>query len=219
MATFNEFYGQWKDVIRVTTSADLTRGLYFQDDRDDEGFDILPDFFKEYGEEWAILVASKFEARSSLAGRLDKMGLAKFRMIFDRHLLNLSKTKFDEEYLRSSDERALFLIHEKVPPVRVSSALNSARNASFDFILLKSEGIFSGKEKALFSAISTLFMIEMNHIMRVYVYYAQQNSKAADIFKVVMRGDDACQFDYAPPTTNGQMSYPDKSKYGMVDLF
>lgn len=219
MATFNEFYADWKDAIRVTTSADLTRGLYFQDERDEEGFDILPDFFKEYGEEWAVLVATKFEGRSSLAGRLDKMGLAKFRMIFDRHLLNLSKTKFDEEYLRSSDERALFLIHEKIPPVRVSSALNAAKNASLDFIISKSDGQFGAKELALLSAVSTLFMIEMNHILRVYVYYAQKNAKTTDMFKVVMRGDDSCQFDYAPPTTNGQMSYPDKSRYGMVDLF
>jgi|GEM_PF-3102116 len=219
MATFNEFYGQWKDVIRLTTSADLTRGLYFVDDRDHDGFDILPDFFKEYGEEWAVLVATKFETRSSLAGRLDKMGLAKFRMIFDRHLLNLSKTKFDEEYHKSSDERALFLIHEKIPPVRVSSALNAAKNASIDMIVAKSEGRFAHTELALTSAITTLFMIEMNHIFRAYVYFAQLNSKSEDVFNVVMKGDNKFQFDYAPPTTNGQMSYPDKSKYGMVDLF
>lgn len=219
MTAFKEFYAHWKDVIRVTTSADLTRGLYFTDDRDEDGFDILPDFFREYGEEWAVLVATKFEARSALAGRLDRMGLAKFRMIFDRHLLNLSKATFDESYHKSSDERALFLIYEKVPPVRICSALNSAKNASIDMIISKADGRFAHEQLALISAMTSLFMIELNHIMRAYVYFTKHNRRADDVFKVTMVCDDQFQFDYAPPTSNGQMSFPDKAKFGMVDLF
>lgn len=219
MSSFNEFYAQWKDLVGVTTSAELTKGMYFVDDRDHDGFDILPEFVKEHGEEWAVLIAAKFEKRSALAGRLDKMELAKFRMIFDRHLLNLSKAMFDEEYHKSSDERALFLIHQKVPPVRICSALTSMKNASIDMVIGKADGHFDHKELSLVSAMSTLFMIELNHIMRVYVYFAKQQEEQQKFFEVVMQRDHDVDYNYAPPTTNGQMSYPDKSKYGMVDLF
>lgn len=219
MTDFKEFYAQWKDAIRVTTSPDLTRGMYFTTERDEEGFDLLSNFIANHGEDWAVLVAAEFESRSALAGRLDADALAKFRMIFDRHMLNLSKAEFGEDYHMSSDERALFLIAQKVPPVRICSALSAAKNATIDMVIAKANGHAGAEETALISAMTTLFMIELNHIMRVYIYYAEQVPESKRIFEVVMPRDATVDFNYAPPTSNGQMSYPDKSRYGMVDLF
>lgn len=219
MPKFHEFYATWRERVRLTTTPELTSAIYFQDARDEEGFDALADFVADHGEDWAVLVAEVFEKRSALAGRLDRMALAKFRMIFDRHMLNLSYANFDAAYHQSSDERALFLIHAKVPPVRVSAGLNAARNASIDMITTR----MSGKPRAhvlhVISAMSTLFMVELNHILRVYIYYAKHNSDRRSIFEVVMLGDDDAKFDYAPPTRNGQMSLASASKLGLVELF
>lgn len=219
MSDFRVFYEQWKDVIRVTTSAEVTKGMYFAEARDTSGFGALPDFIEKYGEEWAVLTAGIFEVRSALAGRLDSLIMAKFRMVYDRHLLNLSRARFDEEYLSSSDERALFLIHQKVPPVRVCSALTACKNATIDMVLEKSGSKIGMDEVGLISAFSSLYMIEINHVMRVYVYFAQNNRRKENIFEVIRTGDDQVRFDYSKPETNGQMSYPDKSKFGMLEMF
>ncbi len=219
VAGFKEFYEQWKDTIRVTTSADVTWRMYARESRDLAGFDALNSFIEEHGEEWAVMVAGIFERRSALAGRLDRMALAKFRMVFDRHMLNLSRAEFDEAYLTSSDERALFLIFNRVPPVRVSSALTAAKNATIDMVTQKSCSISGDDQIGVISAFSTMFMIELNHIMRAYVYFAHNNRRAGELFDVVRSGDDDVRYDYTPPTVNGQMSMPDKSKVGVLELF
>lgn len=219
MVDFRHFYKEWKDLIRVRTSAELTRNMYFAESRDQFGFDSLPAFIERHGVDWAVLTAGIFELRSALAGRLDSYTMAKFRMIYDRHLLNLSKADFCDEYHSSSDERALFLIHQQVPPVRVCSALTACKNASIDMVLEKSGADFGPDVIGLVSAFSSLYMIEINHVMRAYVYYAQNCSSQDPIFDVVRNGDDEARFDYALPDTNGQMSYPDKSKVGMLEMF
>lgn len=219
MVNFREFYATWHERVRAVSSPELARELYFFENRDEVGFDLLPDFVKKQGEEWAVTVASVFEKRSSLAGRLDALDMAKFRMVFDRHMVNLSKAEFDEEYHSSSDERALFLIHTKIPPVRVCSALTAAKNATIDMIVDDANGTPNKQEIALISALSTIFMIEINHIMRVYVYYAKYNPEKQKIFEVTMDGDDEAHLDYAPPSSNSQMSYPDKTKYGLLEMF
>jgi len=216
---FREFYATWHGRVQAVSNPELARDLYFLEQRDKTGFDLLPDFIKERGEEWAVLVASVFEKRSSLAGRLDSLDMAKFRMVFDRHMVNLSKAAFDDDYHSSSDERALFLIHTKIPPVRVCSALTAAKNETIDMIVNGSDGPLNENEIALISALSTIFMIEINHIMRVYVYYAKYNPEKQKIFEVTMDGDDAAQLDYEPPSSNSQMSYPDKSKFGLMEMF
>ena len=218
-ASFNEFYAEWKDVIKVTTSPALTRDLYFVSDRDWQGFDILPGYIESQGVDWSIAVAGAFETSSALAARLDGIELAKFRMIFDRHIVNLSKAKFDEDYHKSSDERALFLVYHRVPPVRICSAMARVKNVTFDFVASHLEGEFAGKELDILSALSTMFFVELNHIMRVYIYFERFNPMQESKFQVVMAGDDEVRLDYEAPTTNGQMSYPDKSKFGQVELF
>lgn len=216
---FKEFYEQWKDTIRVTTSADVTWRMYAREGRDLTGFDALNQFIAEHGEEWAVMVAGIFERRSALAGRLDTMELAKFRMVFDRHMLNLSRAEFDEAYLLSSDERALFLIHQRVPPVRVSSALTAAKNATIDMVTQKASDKDLSKQIGVISAFSTMFMIELNHIMRAYVYFANANRRSGALFDVVRSGDDELRYDYTPPMTNAQMSMPDKKAVGVLELF
>lgn len=217
--SFNEFYAEWKDTIRVTTSAELTRDLYFMTERDRRGFDILPDYIAEQGVKWSVAVAQEFEVSSALAARLEPMELAKFRMIFDRHIVNLSRARFDEEYHGSSDERALFLIYKRVPPVRICSAMARVKNVTFDLLTDHVSGELHEREVSILSALSTLFFIEINHIMRAYVYFERFNPMQAHKFQVSMAGDDEVRLDYEAPTTNGQMSYPDKTRYGMVELF
>jgi len=219
VSEFKDFYRQWKGAIRVTSSVEFTRSIYFEEERDRIGFDVLPKFMEEHGVEWAVLVAAIFERRSALAGRLDQFALAKFRMVFDRHMLNLSKAEFDDAYHASSDERALFLIHQKVPPVRICSALAAAKNASLDMIVENAKNGVGEAEIALMGALSTLFMMELNHVMRVYVYFARADRRDEALFDVIRQGDNGVRFDYKPPTENGQMSFPEVEKTGMMELF
>ncbi len=203
----------------MSTSPELTRDLYFTTDRDRLGFDILPSYIEEQGVDWSVAVAKEFELGSALASRLDPIELAKFRMIFDRHMVTLSKAKFDEDYHRSSDERALFLIFHKVPPVRIFSAMSRVKNVTFDFLHQGIDGGMTKRETAILSALSTLFFIELNHMMRVYIYFERRAVDPLFSFDVILPGDDMPKPGYEPPITNSQMSYPDKSRYGMVDLF
>ena len=217
--TFNEFFGEWKDKVCVSTSPELTRELYFNSERDRLGFDVLPSYIKEQGVDWSVAVAKEFELGSALASRLDPIEVAKFRMIFDRHMVTLSKARFDEEYHRSSDERSLFLIFHKVPPVRIFSAMSRVKNVTFDFLHQGTEAGLGEREISILSALSTLFLIELNHIMRVYIYFERRSEDPLFSFDVILPGDEEPKEGYHPPVTNSQMSYPDKSRYGMVDLF
>jgi len=163
--------------------------------------------------------AREFELGSALAARLSGIDLAKFRMIFDRHMVLLSQAKFDDEYHKSSDERALFLIYHRVPPVRIFAAMSSVKNVTFDLLLKNRPEGLSKRDLAILSALSTLFLIELNHIMRVYIYFERQAEDPFFCFDVILPGDEAPRGDYEPPETNSQMSYPDKSKFGLMELF
>jgi len=219
LSSFNEFFAEWKDRVAVVTSADLTRDLYFSTERDELGFDILPDYIGQQGVEWSVAVAGEFELGAALASRLDCLDITKFRMIFDRHMVNLSKAQFDEDYLRSSDERALFLIFHKVAPVQIFSAMSRIKNVTFDLLHESCEDGLGERELSILSALSTLFFIELNHIMRVYVYFERYRDGNTSFFDVIKPGQNTPRDGYCLPTTNGQMSYPDKSKYGMMELF
>jgi len=219
VTTFNEFFAKWKDRVCVTTSPELTRDLYFNTKRDSVGFDILPTYIEEQGVDWSVEVAKEFELGSALASRLEGIDLAKFRMIFDRHMVVLSKAKFDEEYHKSSDERALFLIYHRVPPVRIFAAMSGVKNVTFDLLHKNCAEGLNERDLALLSALSTLFLIELNHIMRVYIYFERQAEDPFFSFDVILPGDEAPRADYEPPVTNSQMSYPDKSRYGLMEMF
>ena len=219
MGSFNAFFGEWKDRVQVATSVELTRELYFSTERDSFGFDILPEYIAERGVEWSVKVAGEFEVASALAAQLNSMDLAKFRMIFDRHMVNLSRVNFDEDYHRSSDERALFLIYNEVAPVRIFSAMSRVKNVTFDLLHANCETGLGERELAILSALSTLFFIELNHIMRVYIYFERFNAGQQAFFDVVRPGLDRPRPEYELPSTNGQMSYPDKTKYGFMEIF
>ena len=212
--SFSAFHAKWRDAVRVTTSPELTRELYFATERDLAGFDTLPLFFDACGEEWAVKIAKEFEVASSLASRLDAIERAKFRMIFERHVVRLTQAAFDADYHDSSDERALFLIHARVPPVRVCSAMARAKNATLDMIAEQTP-----VDMGLVSALTTLFLIELNHILRVYIYFERANGSKDSEFTVVMNGDGGVPQDYDAPKQNMQMSMPEKSENGGVDLF
>lgn len=218
VSEFSKFYEMWRDLVRVQKGSRHARDLYFHTDRDSEGYELLPDFFAARGEEWAVSVTRIFEQGSSLAARLDGPDLAKFRMIQDRHMVNLSKSLFDDDYHRTSDERALFFIFHKVPPVRVCSAMSRAKNSAFDLVYSYSAdtGVPSHR---LLSAMSTSFMAEVHHTLRAYVYFERFNSDAERHFEVVKAGDDGSKDDYSVPTRNRQMSFPDKKRHGTVELF
>ncbi len=218
MQGFSHFFNLWRSLVQVRNGASYGKNLYFQEDRDQVGFALMPDFFAECGEEWAVEVTGVFETGSSLAARLDAQDISKFRMIQDRHLVNLAKMRFDDDYHRTSDERALFLIYHKVPPVRFSSAMSRAKNHAFDII-----EAYARKNDAsasqLLSAMSTAFMAEVHHTLRAYVYFERYNSDAEAHFEVAKKGDEYTKDDYSVPTRNRQMSMPDKKRHGSVELF
>lgn len=216
---FSSFHAAWRDLIRVKTSAEHTRDLYFQTDRDARGFDLLPDFFACHGEEWAVTVTTLFEQGSALANRLDGAALEKFRMIQDRHLINVMKADFGDAYHSTCDERSLFLIHAQVPPVRVSSAFARAKNAAFDLLVQYQDDANRDSDLAVMSAMSTIFILETHHTLRAYVYFERYNSDAEAHFEVVRAADSQARDDYTAPTANKQMSMPDKSRHGTVEMF
>ena len=211
---FSAFHVKWKNAVRVQTSPEHTRQLYFATERDRAGFELLPDFFERRGEDWSVRVTKEFEIGSALASRLDAMERAKFRMIFERHLVRVTKALFDAEYHESSDERALFLVFARVPPVRVCSAMARAKNVTLDMLAEEGE-----VKVDLVSALTTIFLIELNHILRVYIYFERANGAEHAGFEVVKECDDVIPFDYDAPQQNLQMSLPDKPKGGGVDLF
>jgi len=215
---FRNFYDTWRALVRVQNGAQLGADLYFQTDRDRIGFEEMPDFFATCAEEWAVSVTQVFETGASLAARLDSAELAKFRMIQDRHLINLMKMRFDEEYHCSSDERALFLIFHKVPPVRFCSAMARAKNRSLDIL---SDYMSRNAQTAphLICAMTTAFMLELHHTLRAFIYFERFNSDAERHFEVAKDGDEITNSDYSAPTRNRQMTLPDKGKHGSVELF
>ena len=216
--TFNEFFGQHKDEVRLTTSPEQVRALYFSSERDALGFDRLPEFFKDWGVEWSVSFAKTFEAASGLRSRLEPLELATFRMIFDRHMVNLSQASFDQQYVDSSDERALFLIYHRIAPVRVCTAMAKVKSMTFDYVHNLAGGALKGDDFETLNALSTLFYIELNHIMRVYIYFNGARGGPTR-FEVVCEGDDEIPTDYAPPTTNSQMAYPNNPEAGGIELF
>ena len=218
MKDFSQFYNIWRPLVQVRNGAAHGRALYFQEPDDHTGFDQLESFFDECGEDWAVTLTSIFEEGSTLASRLDATGISKFRMIQDRHLVNFVKMAFDDDYHHTSDERALFLIFSKVPPVRFCSAMARAKNAT-----LGSVDQYCARTGAspmpMYRAISSAFMIELNHTLRAYVYFERFNSDAAAHFEVAKSGDESKAVDYSAPTRNRQMTLPDKSHHGSVELF
>jgi len=150
--TFNDFYKDWKDLVKVSSGVELTRDLYFATKRDALGFDILPDYIAQQGVRWSVTVAGEFELASALASKLDGMELAKFRMIFDR-----------------------------------------VKNVTFDFLHESCEDGLGERELSILSALSTLFFIELNHIMRVYIYFQRHNENAGSFFDVIGPGLDTLE--------------------------
>lgn len=215
---FRNFHAEWKGRVAGEQHSLRTRDFYLETPRDLSGFDILPDFIANHGEEWAVEYAAIFEREASIAARVDLDELLRFRMIFDRHLANLSSAQFDASFIASSDERSLFLIYHRIPPIRAVGALNKAKNASMDLVIGHAEGQFGHREMALISALSTLYMIEANHIMRVYMLFERlitpvdRRYRFSDI-------DGVLPVDYQPPTRNAQLSLPDKDDQGSVELF
>ena len=215
---FNAFYVHYKDRVCLTTDPEQVRSLYFTSERDKLGFDRLPEFFDAWGVEWSVSFATTFEATSGLRARLDPLQMASFRMIFDRHMVNLSKALFDEQYVNSSDERALFLIYNKIAPVRVCSAMAKVKSMTFDYVNNLAGGDLKNEDFEVLNALSTLFYIELNHIMRVYIYFAGTISDQMR-YDVIRDGDDSIPKHYAPPTTNSQMAYPNNPEAGGIELF
>jgi len=193
--------------------------LYFSDDKDELGFAFLPDFFDEWGVDWSVSFAATFESASGIAARLDRFELATFRMIFDRHMVNLVKCSFDEEYHNSSDERSLYLIYKKIPPVRVCSAISKVKSMTFEYVLDLGGKEMSKRHFTILNALSTLFYIELNHIMRAYIYFERAQAGNDSRFAVYMTGDDQLPADYELPVTNSQMAFPKKVEFGDIELF
>ena len=106
-----------------------------------------------------------------------------------------------------------------IPDDDQASAMARVKNVTFDLLTDQASGELHERQVSILSALSTLFFIEINHIMRAYVYFERFNPMQDHKFQVSMAGDDEVRLDYEAPTTNGQMSYPDKTRYGMMELF
>ena len=217
--SFSNFYAVWKDKLSGHKISRKTRSVYLETARDRSGFDILPDFIARHGEQWAVDYATCFESTSGIAARADQLELTKFRMVFDRHIANLVRGTFDDDYITTSDERTLFLLYHRVPPLRICAALNKSKNSTLDFIIAHADGEFAHQQMALFSAMSTLFMIETNHIMRGYVLFDRVTAPVESRYQYDDNLPNDLPDGYNPPTRNAQLTLPDAAVQGSIEMF
>ena len=216
---FGDFYREWADKICISSSPNVVKSLYFLDEIDVSGIDEASDFLTMHEPEWSRVLTGTLEARAALAARLDAQSIAKFRLINDRHTVNLARAEFLDDYHVTIDERTLFLIYNKIPPMRVCSALTAAKTATFALAIKRLPVSLVIEKPMMLNAIATIFQIELHNTMRGYIYFERQNNDERAHFRVTETGDEEFAPDYYEPTENCQLVLPSSAERGRVELF
>lgn len=217
--SFGSFYRQWAEKIAITSSPSVIKSAYFVDEIDHAGFATVSEFFMDHLQDWSRTMTRTLETRSALAARLDAREIAKFRLINDRHMINLAQAEFLDQYHASLDERTLFLIHNRIPPMRVCAALTAAKTATFALALNRLPSEVIAKDPMLFNAIASLFQIELHNTLRGYIYFERQNTDQDVQFIVSEAGDDQLAADYYEPEENRQLTFEQRPSVNSLELF
>ncbi len=212
--SFGEFYRIWSERIAITSSPSVIKSAYFVDEIDLAGFDVLSEFFVDHLQDWSRSVTRTLETRAALAARLEPHDIAKFRLVNDRHMVNLAQLDFLNDYHATIDERTLFLIYNRIPPMRVCAALTAAKTASFALAMHRMP---IGSNPMMFNAISSVFQIELHNTLRGYIYFERLNKDEDAQFIVADAGDSMVAADYYEPTENRQVVI--EAKPGGVEMF
>ncbi len=217
--TFGEFLEDWQDRVGPTLPPATMRDLYLADEDGGRGIDLLSSLDPEASNKISMTLALAIEQSFAKSAKLTKIEFAKHRMIHDRHMIQLFATEFDEDYHKSSTERALFMIYHHIPLIWIFSAFNIAKNRIIRDYLQDETGLDPVAQQGWISAITTLLMIELNSISRVYSYFGRANKdNDFNFIPPVMGHQKVCQ-DLGLQDRNSQIAPPKAKPQPDLELF
>ena len=216
---FGEFHEAWRDRVGPTLPPDVMRDLYLSVPDGRGGFDQLSSLTSEDINDLSMIMANALEASMARSASLSKIQFAKHRMIHDRHIVRLMEAEFDDAYHASSVERALFLIYHRIPLIWIFSGFNVAKNKIIDRFSGAGSKRSAEEQIELISGLTTLLLIELNHISRAYSYFDRANDNPE--YRIVPPSEALAPImaDMGLKNRNSQISIGKLSDGSDVELF
>lgn len=219
MMNFGEFHEKWRKEVGPTLPSDAMRDQYLREEDGAIGFDLISSLCAEDMNHISMILAVAIEESISQCATLDKLDFARHRMIHDRHMIRLMAAEFDEEFHNASVERSLFMIYHHIPLIWIFSAFNLAKNRIIKEFH-RDDPIFEIETSTeLMCAITTLFMIELNSIGRVYSYFGLKNKEGGYDFIPPEVGHVRVCMDLGLQDRNSQISPPKIQPIPALELF
>jgi len=216
---FGEFHETWRHEVGPTLPSEAMRDQYMREDDGAIGFELISTLSAEDMNHISMILAIAIEESISQSETLDKMDFARHRMIHDRHMIRLMAADFDEDFHNASVERSLFMIYHRIPLIWIFSAFNLAKNRIIKEFH-KEDPIFEIETSTdLMCAITTLFMIELNSIGRVYSYFGLRNNDESYNFVPPKIGHVRVCMDLGLQDRNSQISPPKVQPIPALELF
>ena len=166
--SFEEFRDCYKQHIRPEGTLDRLRRAFEIDVEFQDSFQLLRPYLRQFEEQWSELIIEHVSRARSASTTLDPKHVAAFEAIYKRHMLSLYSGQFDEDYLSSVEEIALFMIYRDIKSVWLAGAYQLIMSEMVRFIFKSTDKSRLVKLERVVRILSRALAIEMNQIQRVF---------------------------------------------------
>ncbi|MBX2855743.1 MAG: hypothetical protein KTR21_12195 [Rhodobacteraceae bacterium] len=165
---FDEFRDCYKEHVRPEGTLDRLRRAFEIDVEFQESFQLLRPYIRQFEEQWSQLIIEHVSRSRSASEAFDQKHAAAFEYIYKRHVLNLYSGNFDDDYLESVEEVALFMIYRDIKSVWLAGAYQLILSEMIGFVFENTEKHRLVKLERVVRLLARAIAIEMNQIQRVF---------------------------------------------------
>lgn len=175
---FEDFAKSYKPHIRPPDLVNALSKAFRLDAGFREEFRVLKPYLPAHKSDWGETVVNNLVESKSITRDEDGAKLNKIRSLYRHHSVIFRAGKFDEEYLDSIEDIALFFAFCDIKTLWVSSAYRDLTSNIIDFIYERQRLNRGHSVRFLMRAVTGALALELNQIQRTFTMYEKYVSDA-----------------------------------------
>lgn len=175
---FPAFRAAYKAEIRPDGTLERMRRAFGVDVSFLETYRLLRPYLRRFDDMWSDLIVSHVTQSASGAGAFDAKHAGDFSYIYKLHMRSIREGRFDEYYLSTLEDVALYMAYRDIKSVWLAGAYQDILSRMIRFVFERTEEHRLVKIERLIQVLSKTVAIEMNQVQRVFTVLETQRLHA-----------------------------------------
>lgn len=172
--SFEAFRARYKPLIRPEETYARMRRAMSVDAEFLAEFGVLRSYLRPLLEGWSDGLLGYLKRFSEFSDQFSHADEIILQRLMREHAKHLAAGHFDERYLDSLEDVALFFIYFDVKSIWVAGAFQAITGDAIDFVFKRAEARHAIRVRQLVKALSKTLALELNQIQRVYTIYERR---------------------------------------------